>query len=332
MSEKLQKVLARLGYGSRREIEALIAQGRIEVNGVVAKIGDRVEGPINVKIDGRAIDTKVSTTPKVRVLMYHKPVGQVTTYSDPQDRPTVFQKLPRVDHGKWLYVGRLDINTSGLLLFTNDGEMANKLMHPSSNIERVYACRVFGNVSESQIETLTHGVRLDDGPAKFERVVFVGGEGRNQWFNVTLKEGRNREVRRLWDSIGLLVSRLMRISYAGIDLDPKLKEGQYRELSVDEINNLRAKCNLPPLSESQIPNIPLSEINKNKRGRPLGSKNKSSKSMDDNLDFEQFANKKRGRPVGSKKKRPRGRPVGYKVKKPKLGRPPKVYKYGNKIN
>lgn len=257
MSEKLQKVLARMGVGSRRELDALIAQGRVEVNGKTANVGDRIEGEITVKIDGRTVVTPLTEKPRCRVLMYHKPEGELTTIKDPEDRPTVFDHLPRPDFGRWIYVGRLDLNTSGLLLFTTDGELANALMHPRGGIERVYAVRVFGEISDDDIKKLEQGLDLEDGRAHFDKVVFAGGEGRNQWFHVTLREGRNREVRRLWEAIGAKVSRLIRIKYANIELDPRLKAGQYRELNVNEINKLRSLASLKPLSDKEIARTPI---------------------------------------------------------------------------
>lgn len=265
MSEKLQKVLARQGLGSRRELDALIAAGRVEVNGKVAAVGDRVEGPLTVKIDGKVVLTPLSEKPKCRVLMYYKPEGEVTTYKDPEDRPTVFDHLPRPDGGRWIYVGRLDLNTSGLLLFTTDGELANALMHPSKEIERVYAARIYGEVTDKQIAALKQGVMLEDGKASFDKVVFVGGEGRNQWYHVSLKEGRNREVRRLWEAVGLQVSRLIRIRYAGVDLDNKLRAGKYRELTLSEINNLRAAVGLKALESSEIARTSLASMSNDKK-------------------------------------------------------------------
>lgn len=252
MSEKLQKVLARLGHGSRRGLEELISQGKITVNGQTAKLGDRIEDDVTVAIDGRVVMRPGESKVKCRVLMYHKPEGELTTLKDPEDRPTVFDHLPKSDAGRWIYVGRLDINTSGLLLFTTDGELANALMHPKHGIERVYAARVYGEVSEDNLEKLQQEVTLEDGPAHFDKVEFAGGEGRNLWFHCTLKEGRKREVRRLWEAVGAKVSRLIRIRYAGIDLDPKLKTGQFRDLSASEINRLRKLADLEPLKDDEI--------------------------------------------------------------------------------
>ncbi len=252
MSEKLQKVLARMGLGSRRGIEELISQGRVSVNGAAAKLGDRIGDDVTVAIDGKVVLRPGQQKPLCRVLMYHKPEGELTTLDDPEDRPTVFDHLPNPGSGRWIYIGRLDINTSGLLLFTTDGELANSLMHPSRGVERVYAARVFGEVSDEKIEQLTKGVKLEDGMAKFESVEFAGGTGMNSWYHCTLREGRKREVRRLWEACGLQVSRLIRIKYAGISLDPDLKAGQWRELSPSEVNILRKSAGLAPLDGSEI--------------------------------------------------------------------------------
>lgn len=297
MSEKLQKVLARLGLGSRRELDSLIASGRIEVNGVIATVGMRVDSDITVKIDNKVVATPQSRIPKCRVLMYYKPEGELTTYKDPQDRPTVFDHLPRPDLGRWIYVGRLDLNTSGLLLFTTDGELANALMHPKNEVERVYAARIYGEVTEDQISKLTTEVMLEDGPAKFDRLTYQGGEGRNQWYHVSLKEGRNREVRKLWESVGLKVSRLIRIKYANITLDEKLKTGAYRELSLSEINNLRNLVGLKALEDDQIAYVSLDKLQKDSKYRHeqnkktqvrVDSKDRNSfKSVRDKRDFRQ---------------------------------------------
>ncbi|HAH70264.1 MAG TPA: ribosomal large subunit pseudouridine synthase B [Succinivibrionaceae bacterium] len=252
MSEKLQKVLARLGLGSRRGLEELIASGRVSVNGVKASLGDRIEDDVTVTLDGKVVMRPGQAKIACRVLMYHKPEGELTTLKDPEDRPTVFDHLPKAENGRWIYIGRLDINTSGLLLFTTDGELANALMHPRHGIERIYAARVYGDVTEEAVEKLQHEVKLEDGPAHFDKVKYVGGDGRNLWFHCTLKEGRKREVRRLWEAVGCKVSRLIRISYGGIALDPRLKTGEFRDLSVKEINRLRLLAGADELAESEI--------------------------------------------------------------------------------
>lgn len=260
MSEKLQKVLARQGLGSRRGLEKLISEGRVSVDGKAAALGDRIEDGVTVAIDGKVVLRPGQSKPLCRVLMYHKPEGELTTLSDPEDRPTVFDHLPDPGSARWIYIGRLDINTSGLLLFTTDGELANALMHPSHGIERVYAARVYGQIGEEQISKLLEGVDLDDGPAHFDKVEFAGGEGRNAWYTCTLKEGRKREVRRLWEAVGATVSRLIRIKYAGIELDRSLRAGEYRELSRGEINILRYLAGMKALDPDEMaPALPKAQ-------------------------------------------------------------------------
>ncbi len=257
MSEKLQKVLARKGIASRRAVETLIAQGRVAVNGVKAQLGDRIEDDVTVTVDSKVVMRPGEGKVSCRVLMYHKPEGELTTLKDPEDRPTVFDHLPSLSKGRWIYIGRLDINTSGLLLFTTDGALANALMHPRHGIERIYAARIYGDVDDETIARLEHEVKLEDGPAHFDKVQYAGGDGRNVWFHCTLKEGRKREVRRLWEAVGCKVSRLIRISYGGVRLDPKLKSGAFRDLSLREINMLRKEAALEPLTEDeyQLPQI-----------------------------------------------------------------------------
>lgn len=251
MSEKLQKVLARYGVGSRRDMEEYIKSGRVSVNGKLASLGDRVEEDAVIRVDGQIVKTAQAERPVCRVLIYNKPEGQMCTSSDPQGRPTVFDRLPKVHNGRWLYIGRLDINTSGLLLFTTDGELANGLMHPRNAIERVYAVRVFGEVTSENLAKLQTGVELEDGMAHFDKVIFAGGEGINRWYNVVLKEGRKREVRRLWEALGYQVSRLKRISYAGIELG-KLPQGGWEELTLKEVNELRVVAGLRPETRSMV--------------------------------------------------------------------------------
>ncbi|CDL80637.1 23S rRNA pseudouridine(2605) synthase RluB [Xenorhabdus szentirmaii] len=240
-TEKLQKVLARSGHGSRREIEGYIQQGRVSIDGKTATLGDRIEVKPSVKIrlDGRILNIKEPQKTVCRVLAYYKPEGELCTRHDPEGRPTVFDRLPRMQDARWIAVGRLDINTCGLLLFTTDGELANRLMHPSQEVEREYAVRVFGEVDNAKLRQLTQGVQLEDGPASFKTVTFKGGEGINQWYNVTLTEGRNREVRRLWESVGVQVSRLIRVRYGDIDLPKGLPRGGWAELGLEQTNYLR---------------------------------------------------------------------------------------------
>ena len=236
-SPKLHKVLAQAGLGSRLEMEALILQGRISVNSEPAHIGQRIQYGDQVKINGKPIRYRIAPPP-ARVIAYHKPVGEVVTHDDPQNRPTVFRKLPRLVQGKWQSVGRLDLNTEGLLLFTSSGELANQLMHPRFGLEREYAVRVLGALSGEEKKKLLEGVRLDDGMAQFGTIEEGGGEGSNHWYKVTISEGRNREVRRLFESVGHAVSRLIRIRYGAMVLPRGLKRGAWMELDERDIRSL----------------------------------------------------------------------------------------------
>jgi len=245
VSDRVQKLLASFGLGSRREIEGWISAGRISVNGVVAKLGDSADITDKITVDGVPVRLQeASQHYKSRVLAYYKPEGEVSSRSDPQRRPTIFRSLPRLRSGRWIAVGRLDINTSGLILLTNDGELAHKLMHPSSEIEREYAVRILGEVDNTMLKNLREGVTLDDGVAHFERIVEAGGQGANHWYHVILKEGRNREVRRLWESQGVTVSRLMRVRVEGILLRKGLKPGSFDELSSEDVAALRDSVGL----------------------------------------------------------------------------------------
>ncbi len=254
MSEKLQKVLARAGHGSRREIEAMIEAGRVSVDGKIATLGDRVEvtPALKIRIDGHLISVKESVEQICRVLAYYKPEGELCTRSDPEGRPTVFDRLPKLRGARWIAVGRLDVNTCGLLLFTTDGELANRLMHPSQEVEREYAVRVFGQVDDAKVRELARGVQLEDGPAAFKTIRFSGGEGINQWYNVTLTEGRNREVRRLWEAVGVQVSRLIRVRYGDIPLPKGLPRGGWTELDLAQTNYLRELVGLEPETSSKV--------------------------------------------------------------------------------
>lgn len=237
-SEKIQKVLANAGVGSRRQVETWIKEGRISVNGRVATIGDRMTYRDVVKVDGREVKLMKSKNQKTRVLLYHKPEGEMCTRSDPEGRPTIFDSLPIIRNSRWICVGRLDFNTSGLLLITNDGELANNLMHPSSEIEREYAVRIRGDVTPEHISKLKRGIKLEDGHAQFEQVVDAGGTGANHWYHVTVKEGRNRLVRRLWEALDLTVSRLIRIRFGNVYLPAGLKRGHHVELTEEEVAEL----------------------------------------------------------------------------------------------
>jgi 23S rRNA pseudouridine2605 synthase len=236
-SPKLHKVLAQAGLGSRLEMEQLILQGRISVNNEPAHIGQRIQYGDQVKINGKPIRYRIAPPP-ARVIAYHKPVGEVVTHDDPQNRPTVFRKLPRLQQGKWQSVGRLDLNTEGLLLFTSSGELANQLMHPRFGLEREYAVRVLGALSAEEKQRLLEGQRLDDGMAHFGTIEEGGGEGSNCWYRVTISEGRNREVRRLFESVGHAVSRLIRIRYGAMVLPRGLKRGAWMELDERDIHAL----------------------------------------------------------------------------------------------
>ncbi len=234
---KLHKVLAQAGLGSRLEMERLIAEGGITVNNQAAHVGQRIQWGDKVRIKGKLLRLNIAP-PMPRVLVYHKPAGEVVTHDDPQNRPTVFRRLPRLQQGKWMSVGRLDLNTEGLLLFTSSGELANRMMHPSFGLEREYAARILGVLSEESRQQLLSGVELDDGPAQFGSVIHGGGEGANQWYRVTIGEGRNREVRRMFESQGHAVSRLIRIRYGDISLPRGLRRGFYMELGQNEVKAL----------------------------------------------------------------------------------------------
>ena len=241
--QKLQKVLANLGLGSRRKMERWIEEGRVTVDGSVATLGDRVHAGQALRLDGKPLE--VDAAEQVRVLLYHKPVREVCSRDDPEGRKTVFERLPKLKSGRWISVGRLDFNTSGVLLFTTDGALANALMHPSSAIEREYLVRVMGRVDEPMLERLRDGVELDDGPARFSDIQEGGGDGINRFFYVVLMEGRNREVRRLWESQGTAVSRLKRVRYGEVFLPSKLKKGQWLELPQQDVDVIYQMVGLP---------------------------------------------------------------------------------------
>ncbi len=243
--ERLQKVLANAGMGSRREIEGWISAGRVMVNNELARLGQRVIPSDKIKVDGRPVANRRLETPLREVLVYNKPEGELVTRKDPQGRRTVFDRLPKLEHGRWIPVGRLDLNSSGLLLLTTDGELANRLMHPSQQVEREYAVRVMGQIKEEQLKQLTHGVQLEDGPARFEEIVESGGEGINRWYHVVIMEGRQREVRRMWEAVGATVNRLKRVRYGSVILESALSIGRWRYLGDDEINKLLASMGLP---------------------------------------------------------------------------------------
>lgn len=241
--QKLQKVLANLGWGSRRKMERWIEAGRVTLDGTVARLGDRVRSGQSVRLDGKSVEWEGAE--QVRVLLYHKPAREVCSRSDLENRRTVFERLPELKQGRWVSVGRLDFNTSGVLLFTTDGALANALMHPSSAIEREYLVRVMGRVDDAMLERLRFGVELDDGPARFSDIQEAGGYGINRFFYVVLMEGRNREVRRLWESQGCTVSRLKRVRYGEVFLPSKLKKGQWLELPQRDVDVIYQMAGLP---------------------------------------------------------------------------------------
>jgi len=234
-AERIQKVLAQMGLGSRREIEEWIAAGRILVNDAPAQPGQKIGPGDRVKYNGRLLRIHFDRQRLPRMLMYHKPEGEIVSRDDPEGRPSVFERLPLLRKGRWIAVGRLDFNTSGLLLFTNDGTLANRLMHPRYEIEREYAVRLLGQLDDAQMESLRTGIQLEDGVARFSAISDRGGEGVNHWYHVTLSEGRNREVRRMFEAVGLTVSRLIRVRYGALTLPSRLKRGMWFEMAEGDV-------------------------------------------------------------------------------------------------
>jgi 23S rRNA pseudouridine2605 synthase len=272
VSERLQKVLARVGVGSRRQIEQWIRDGRITVNGEPATLGQRVSADDRVVFDGRIVPT-AGLTPKSRVLVYHKPEGQVCTRSDPQGRATVFESLPTLRASRWILVGRLDYNTSGLLVVTNDGELAHRLMHPSSEIEREYAVRIFGEVSPAMFERLRTGVALEDGLARFDDIIDAGGSGMNHWYHVILREGRYREVRRMWEAVGANVSRLIRVRFGNVTLPRHIRPGRFEDLDPDAAAELYRLAGLAPPAAAHPPEAARTRVTRSEkptRHKPAG--------------------------------------------------------------
>jgi len=247
-AERLQKVLAQAGVASRRDVEAWITQGRIRVNGEPAVLGQKVSQADQVLVDGKPVTLPGPGDTGRRVIVYNKPEGEVTTRRDPEGRPTVFRRLPPLKGQRWIAVGRLDVNTTGLLLFTTDGELANRLMHPSYQVDREYAVRIFGIVDEAMVERLREGVLLEDGMARFSDISEAGGSGMNRWFHVTLMEGRSREVRRLWESQGVTVSRLKRVRFGPVMLGSRLRMGMWEELAPEGVNALANLVSLDPVA------------------------------------------------------------------------------------
>ena len=259
-TQRLHKLLATQGLGSRRDMEELIASGRVTVNGEIAKVGVGVTQYDIVRIDSRPI--RISFDAELpQVLIYHKPEGEIVSQDDPEGRASVFDKLPKIKHGKWIAIGRLDMNTSGLLIFTNSGDLANRFMHPRYEVEREYAVRIFGELTEEQMSMLTQGIELEDGPAAFDSISAQGGEGANHWYQVILREGRNREVRRLFEAFQLPVSRLMRVRFGPVNLPPRVKRGQMLKLEQKTVVDLLEWAGL------EVPKAPLRQLNQREKDK-----------------------------------------------------------------
>jgi 23S rRNA pseudouridine2605 synthase len=270
---RIQKILARAGLGSRRQIEQAIQEGKVFVNGRLATLGDRCALHDRVVVNGHQINLLKRCAGPTRVLLYHKPMGEIVSRRDPEGRPVIFSQLPRLESGRWIAIGRLDINTQGLLLLTNNGELANRLMHPSREVEREYAVRIFGHVGEAMLQRLLDGIELEDGPAQFASIRSAGGEAANQWFHVVVREGRNRLVRRLWESQGVTVSRLIRVRFGEVLLPPRLRTGGSMDLAQEEIDRLMATSGL-----SEAPAAPPKPGKPLRRGTDSAAKNKRTPS------------------------------------------------------
>ncbi|MDD2048704.1 23S rRNA pseudouridine(2605) synthase RluB [Pseudomonas putida] len=316
--EKLQKVLARIGVGSRRDVEAWISQGRIKVNGVDATLGQRVDLHDAISVDGRLIKREESAETVRRVIMYNKPDGEICTRDDPEGRPTVFDRLPRPKEGRWINIGRLDINTTGLLMFTTDGELANRLMHPSYEMDREYAVRVRGEVDEDMIARLKAGVVLEDGPARFTDIQEApGGEGFNHWYHCVVMEGRNREVRRLWESQGLVVSRLKRVRFGPVFLNSDLPMGRWREMSQQEVDILAAEVGLTPVAMPVLNHKSKDKLERlqRKSTRPLG-RGERVRTLRPAQEGAAAAERPARQPRGGETERPARQPRGGEVERP----------------
>lgn len=298
--ERIQKALARQGLGSRRQIESWIRDGKVILNGEVAGLGAPVKPGDKVVYQGKTILIREQDNPFPEVLVYNKPEGEVCSRSDPEGRPTIFDRLPKPGQGRWINIGRLDINTSGLILFTNDGELANRLMHPSHQVAREYAVRTLGFATDEMLYQLTHGVVLEDGKARFEDIVDSGGRGSNHWYHVVIMEGRKREVRRLWEAVGLKVSRLKRVRYGPIMLDNRHSVGKIRKLDEKKVLELAQSVGLEyalpePTTQSKLQTL-------KKKARSAGRKPAAHKNKPRN----RTAATQPGKPSAKKTAKPRG--------------------------
>lgn len=282
VGEKLQKILARAGFGSRRGVEGIIEEGLVKVNGKVAKLGDRAmaqKDKITVR-DQQVKETRLAKQP-TQVILYHKPEGEVCSRKDEKDRETIYEHLPRIINGRWISVGRLDLNTSGLLILTNNGELANRMMHPSYEIEREYSVRIFGEVTDEMLKNLKQGVMLDDGKAKFDKITRVPQQDEdsiNQWFKVVIKEGRNREVRRIWETQGIQVSRLIRIRYGEFELKRGLRRSKSEALTWKQVNQLLVSVGLPKEAQPDLRSSPASKDHRPISPKAYQGRKKSSSS------------------------------------------------------
>ena len=316
IEERVHKVLANAGMGSRRLLEERIEAGEVRVNGETATLGSSVHVGDRVELDGKAFMTVASEPEEIELLIYHKPEGEVTTHDDPEGRKTVFEKLPRLKGARWVSVGRLDINTTGLLLVTTDGELANALMHPSREVEREYVCRIHGTVEPEALEQLKRGVELDDGPARFDDIAVINLGESHSWFRVLLREGRNREVRRIWEAVGLTVSRLKRIRYGSIELPRDLRRGHWRKLEQDQIVALRRELGLGDVPQALTlqPVIGVRRAAKSTEFRPDQRSQRawSAGHADEARELRAFDHVReepgRGRP-GTRRKKKGGRPM-----------------------